>query len=204
MDKDVGAGWYDDPSDPTALRYWNGSEWTPSRQRKADPATPVSAAQAKSAGWPPPSGAPKLPPPQRGLVEPVRPSGGAGHFLQKGRQTWSALGRRSKLVVGGGAAIVVVVAVLLLSTTQGPSDSSLHGSAARSGSAPDNGSATDSGSAPNNGSATDSGSAPNNGQSLASFCAEYNRVGSPRSVSPSIRSRSRTKAVVTIRSARQA
>jgi hypothetical protein len=27
-------GWYDDPDDSNAQRYWNGQEWTPQRQRK--------------------------------------------------------------------------------------------------------------------------------------------------------------------------
>ena len=27
-------GWYDDPHDPNAQRYWDGQDWTPHRQRK--------------------------------------------------------------------------------------------------------------------------------------------------------------------------
>ena len=27
-------GWYDDPLDPNAQRYWDGNDWTPHRQRK--------------------------------------------------------------------------------------------------------------------------------------------------------------------------
>jgi hypothetical protein len=28
------SGWYDDPHDPNAQRYWDGQDWTPHRQRK--------------------------------------------------------------------------------------------------------------------------------------------------------------------------
>lgn len=27
-------GWYDDPQDSNAQRYWDGQDWTPHRQRK--------------------------------------------------------------------------------------------------------------------------------------------------------------------------
>ena len=44
-------GWYDDPHDSNAQRYWNGRDWTPHRQRK-------------STSWPtPPSVMPTQPPP---------------------------------------------------------------------------------------------------------------------------------------------
>jgi hypothetical protein len=33
-------GWYDDPHDPTAQRYWDGRDWTPQRQRKSISAQP--------------------------------------------------------------------------------------------------------------------------------------------------------------------
>jgi Protein of unknown function (DUF732)/Protein of unknown function (DUF2510) len=46
-------GWYDDPQDPNAQRYWDGGDWTPHRQRKPiSPPTP-----------PPPPGLPPPPPP---------------------------------------------------------------------------------------------------------------------------------------------
>ncbi len=45
-------GWYDDPEDPNAQRYWDGHDWTPHRQRK-----PASAPS------PPPPPPPNLPPP---------------------------------------------------------------------------------------------------------------------------------------------
>lgn len=45
-------GWYDDPEDPNAQRYWDGNYWTPHRQRKPASAPPPT---------PPPP--PNLPPP---------------------------------------------------------------------------------------------------------------------------------------------
>jgi hypothetical protein len=50
-------GWYDDPQDQSAQRYWDGNDWTPHRQRK--PAT--SSPRASVASTPPPP--PNLPPP---------------------------------------------------------------------------------------------------------------------------------------------
>jgi hypothetical protein len=50
-------GWYDDPQDPNAQRYWDGRNWTPQRQRKPDARAarpPVTPAQQP----PPPSAAP--------------------------------------------------------------------------------------------------------------------------------------------------
>jgi uncharacterized membrane protein len=44
-------GWYDDPHDPNAERYWDGQDWTPHRQRRSG-STP-----------PPPSGYGAPPPP---------------------------------------------------------------------------------------------------------------------------------------------
>lgn len=50
-------GWYDDPQDQSAQRYWDGNDWTPHRQRK--PATPSRQPSVASAPPPPPH----LPPP---------------------------------------------------------------------------------------------------------------------------------------------
>ncbi len=50
-------GWYDDPQDQSAQRYWDGNDWTPHRQRK--PATPSPRASVGSTPPPPPN----LPPP---------------------------------------------------------------------------------------------------------------------------------------------
>ena len=65
-------GWYDDPEDASAQRYWDGQTWTPHRRRKprsvqspapsAPPPPPVPAPAAPS-GFPPPPGqqAPSVP-----------------------------------------------------------------------------------------------------------------------------------------------
>lgn len=49
-------GWYDDPQDSNAQRYWDGQDWTPHRQRKPN----VRAARPPEQQAPPPS---NLPPP---------------------------------------------------------------------------------------------------------------------------------------------
>jgi hypothetical protein len=49
-------GWYDDPEDPNAQRYWDGNDWTPHRQRKP------SAAPPPPPNLPPPAPPPNLPP----------------------------------------------------------------------------------------------------------------------------------------------
>jgi hypothetical protein len=68
------AGWYDDPQDPNAQRYWNGQDWTPHRQRK-----PISRATPPA----PPPPAPLLPPPPRHQpppsAQPLPPPPQAGH-----------------------------------------------------------------------------------------------------------------------------
>lgn len=69
-------GWYDDPQDPTAQRYWDGQDWTPRRLRKpitgaaqprvvpaevlpVMPAQPHLTPQPRAADWyPDPSGKP--------------------------------------------------------------------------------------------------------------------------------------------------
>jgi Protein of unknown function (DUF2510) len=51
-------GWYDDPNDSNAQRYWDGQDWTPHRQRK-----PTSRPARPSATPPPPPPAQQPPPP---------------------------------------------------------------------------------------------------------------------------------------------
>jgi hypothetical protein len=65
-------GWYDDPNDPSAQRYWDGQDWTPHRQRKPAPRP----AQPSSAATPPqPSPPPNLlPPPSNPSNFPPAPS----------------------------------------------------------------------------------------------------------------------------------
>jgi hypothetical protein len=58
-------GWYDDPEDSKAQRYWDGQDWTPHRHPK-----PISRAT-------PPPGLPAQPPPPSGLpVQPASPPPG--------------------------------------------------------------------------------------------------------------------------------
>jgi hypothetical protein len=62
-------GWYDDPNDPKAQRYWDGHDWTPQRQRKS-----IRREALTPATLPPP---PNLPPPQPSLPNlPPPPSPG--------------------------------------------------------------------------------------------------------------------------------
>jgi LppP/LprE lipoprotein/Protein of unknown function (DUF2510) len=62
-------GWYDDPNDPNAQRYWDGQQWTPQRRRKstppqspapmtATPPPPLSFGASMSPPAPPPPGTP--------------------------------------------------------------------------------------------------------------------------------------------------
>jgi uncharacterized membrane protein len=53
-------GWYDDPHDPNAERYWDGQDWTPHRQRRSGSTPPP----------PPGYGAPP-PPPSYGAPPPA-------------------------------------------------------------------------------------------------------------------------------------
>jgi len=53
-------GWYDDPEDPNAQRYWDGNDWTPHRQRK--PSAAPSPTPPPPPNLPPPA-APYQPPP---------------------------------------------------------------------------------------------------------------------------------------------
>lgn len=77
-------GWYDDPQDPNALRYWDGHNWTPHRERKPvaraapqpvapqpvipspGPLAPSAVPPPPQAQWPPPPG------PPAGAIEPRR------------------------------------------------------------------------------------------------------------------------------------
>jgi uncharacterized integral membrane protein len=54
-------GWYDDPHDSNAQRYWDGQDWTPHRQRK--PISRSTPAPAPRPTLPPPPVTPTLPPP---------------------------------------------------------------------------------------------------------------------------------------------
>jgi hypothetical protein len=87
-------GWYDDPSDPGASRWFDGAQWThhtqpkaaPAPQRRAGPGPDPAAASQRRARYGAPGGG----------VDP------------------STARRRLLVVVGGGALVVVLVAALLL------------------------------------------------------------------------------------------
>ncbi len=77
-------GWYDDPQDANAQRYWDGQDWTPHRQRKpvapqaqepvkSTPPTPPPTSNAPPPP-PPPSNAPPPPPPPTSNVPPPPPT----------------------------------------------------------------------------------------------------------------------------------
>ncbi len=77
-------GWYDDPEDSNAQRYWDGQEWTPHRQRKSitqhapspPPPTPPTAgpSQPPPPSYPPPAMPPPPPPDyQAGYPPPAMP-----------------------------------------------------------------------------------------------------------------------------------
>jgi hypothetical protein len=100
-------GWYDDPEDPNAQRYWDGQEWTPHRQRKA-----TSAAAGQTATQTPqqPS-APPLPPPPA-LGGPT-PQSQLQANVDKGRRIWSGLSGRQKIIVSIAAVFVAVAAIMV-------------------------------------------------------------------------------------------
>lgn len=62
-------GWYEDPNDPSAQRYWDGQDWTPHRQRNPasgsaqPPATPQQPPPSPSHSPPPPPPPANEPPP---------------------------------------------------------------------------------------------------------------------------------------------
>jgi Interferon-induced transmembrane protein/Protein of unknown function (DUF2510) len=65
------SGWYDDPHDPNAQRYWDGQDWTPHRQRKPTsrptppppPVMPTPPPVMPTRSPPPPPVMPAQPPP---------------------------------------------------------------------------------------------------------------------------------------------
>ena len=59
------SGWYDDPNDSNAQRYWDGQDWTPHRQRK-----PLSRQRQAPVSPTPPQPAPSNLPPRPNLPPP--------------------------------------------------------------------------------------------------------------------------------------
>jgi hypothetical protein len=70
MTKPMQAGWYDDPHDPAAQRYWGGTDWTPYRQRKGAGTAPPPAVSAQPSTYAPPAEPPSYAPPP---VVPAQP-----------------------------------------------------------------------------------------------------------------------------------
>jgi hypothetical protein len=81
-DRPQGPGWYDDPQDANAQRYWDGQDWTPHRQRKpvarqaqvpvkSTPPAPSPTPPSNLPPSPPPS---NLPPPPPSNLPPPPPS----------------------------------------------------------------------------------------------------------------------------------
>lgn len=108
------AGWYDDPYDANALRYWDGRIWTPHRQLKATPATgqpapvPTPAPPAQPQQMPPGSRAPAP-----GPWEQIRPY--VSRARDDGRQLWSQQSRQRKIIwASAGAAAAVVAAIVFV------------------------------------------------------------------------------------------
>lgn len=89
-------GWYDDPENSAAQRYWDGQNWTPHRQRKN---TTPTAPDPASVAAPPPPPAADLPGPDADVK---KPSG-----------FWLKLTRPQKLLIVGGAAVVALTCLVL-------------------------------------------------------------------------------------------
>jgi Protein of unknown function (DUF2510)/Domain of unknown function (DUF4333) len=111
------AGWYDDPEDPSAKRYWDGKDWTPHRQRKSI---------ASSAPPPPQSPPPPLPPPPQSPPPPA-PMGGLASgqqalwdqpqsHLSKARGFWSRLPRQRWVLFAAVGLLAIVIGVAALRT----------------------------------------------------------------------------------------
>ena len=128
MTKPDQAGWYDDPNDANAQRFWDGRDWTPHRQRRA---TPAQAAPLR----PPPAQPPQIPPPSRAPAPPWMPPpppppvGGPSPwervrpYVNKarddGRQFWSHQSRQRKITWALAGAAAAIVAVTVLAFTVG-------------------------------------------------------------------------------------
>src|ERR1700736_3908149 len=70
-------GWYDDPHDSNAQRYWDGQDWTPHRQRKP-PSRSVTPTLPPPSSYQDPAGPPgQMYPPKRSsdYVAPLPPPG---------------------------------------------------------------------------------------------------------------------------------
>jgi hypothetical protein len=98
-------GWYDDPNDANAQRYWDGQDWTPHRQRKpiSGPAQPSPPPPP-----PPPSNSPPPPPPPTANVPPPPPT--AAKSPRASRVSSGAI--KVGLVLAGLALVLVIAALV--------------------------------------------------------------------------------------------
>jgi Protein of unknown function (DUF2510) len=111
-------GWYDDPENSNAQRYWDGQNWTPHRQRKnTTPNEPHPAPVAPPLG---PQMSPSPPGPAGGPSpwEQVRP------YVNKagadGRRFWSRQPRQRKIIWAVAGAVVAAAAAITIFVTAGP------------------------------------------------------------------------------------
>lgn len=123
------AGWYDDPQDSNALRYWDGHDWTVHRERKAAsrpnpapvvPAPPQQAPPPLTAPPPTPPVAPSPPPGQQPQWSP--PSQPPGAKPSRGPAIPLLIMAAVGLVVALGAAAVLVFAFVLTDNKRSPED----------------------------------------------------------------------------------
>lgn len=105
-------GWYDDPNEASAQRYWDGQNWTPHRQRK--PASRPAPRQqpptqapppVKSTPPPPPNLPPPPPPPNVPPPPPTQAQPPGAPRVRSGAITAAA--------VLAGVALVVVIAAIV-------------------------------------------------------------------------------------------
>ena len=130
-------GWYDDPHDPNAQRYWDGEDWTPHRQRKPisrptqppspqpviptqPPPPPPASPPPPPSGveYPPPPSGVEYPPPPSGVEYPPPPSGGPPH--RSGTPMIAVIGVIAVLAVAG---VLVYKFVLTHHSSSAPTDS---------------------------------------------------------------------------------
>lgn len=111
-------GWYDDPNDSSAQRYWDGQDWTPHRQRKPisrQTRAPVTPPPLPS-NLPPPLDLPPPPPPSN--LPPPPPPDQQAQWPPPGQTLGGSLERRSQLpiplmAVIGAVAVLAVAGVLV-------------------------------------------------------------------------------------------
>lgn len=94
-------GWYDDPQDANAQRYWDGQQWTPRRQRKPKPRPAAAPTVSAPAPRSPSDASQSFATPQPGL-QPPPPDRPTNSGLAKLRTNQLAL----RLIAGAGGGAV--------------------------------------------------------------------------------------------------